>query len=190
MAGRIYSASRIWRSLTAMCYRSFCRASDGLGQRISALRWPPSWRAARLPDRQMKVRHQTNSWPGSDTELRQSLIPVTLAELRQFRREGALVDALSQDGFPLALLDAIRREATIPLQGGEIRCRKTPLFDQVAAPERLVVRRSGAEQSNSSMIFDDYGILKTYRRLQPGRHPEIEMSRFLVERAGFANTPP
>ena len=33
-------------------------------------------------------------------------------------------------------------------------------------------------------------MLKIYRRLQPGPHPEIEMSRFLVERAGFANTPP
>src|SRR5260370_5244077 len=33
-------------------------------------------------------------------------------------------------------------------------------------------------------------MLKLYRRLQPGPHPEIEMSRFLVERAGFANTPP
>jgi maltose alpha-D-glucosyltransferase/alpha-amylase len=33
-------------------------------------------------------------------------------------------------------------------------------------------------------------MLKIYRRLQPGPHPEIEMSRFLVERAEFANTPP
>src|SRR5438270_12811394 len=33
-------------------------------------------------------------------------------------------------------------------------------------------------------------MLKRYRRLQPGAHPEVEMSRFLVERAGFANTPP
>jgi maltose alpha-D-glucosyltransferase/alpha-amylase len=29
-----------------------------------------------------------------------------------------------------------------------------------------------------------------YRRLQRGIHPEIEMSRFLIERAEFANTPP
>jgi len=129
-------------------------------------------------------------WSSAETELRQGLIPATLAELRQFRREGALVDALSQDGFSLAMMEAIRQEATIPLEGGEIRCRKTPIFDQIAAPERLMVRRSGAEQSNSSVIFDNYGMLKAYRRLQPGPHPEIEMSRFLVERAGFANTPP
>jgi maltose alpha-D-glucosyltransferase/alpha-amylase len=129
-------------------------------------------------------------WSSAETELRQGLMPVTLAELRQFRREGALVDALSQDGFSLAMMDGIWREATLRLEGGEIRCRKTPLFEQVAAPERLVVRRAGAEQSNSSVIIDDYGMLKIYRRLQSGPHPEIEMSRFLVERAGFANTPP
>ena len=58
---------------------------------------------------------------------------------------------------------------------------------RLAAPLR---RRTGVEQSNSSVFFEDYGMLKTYRRLQPGPHPEIEMSRFLVERAGFANTPP
>jgi len=129
-------------------------------------------------------------WSSADTELRQGLIPATLAELRQFRREVAIVDALSQDGFSLAIMEAIRQEVTTRLEGGEIRCRKTPIFDQVASPQRLVVRRSGVEQSNSSVIFDDYGMLKIYRRLQPGPHPEIEMSRYLVERAGFANTPP
>ncbi len=56
-------------------------------------------------------------------------------------------------------------------------------------PDRLIPRRTGVEQSNSSVLFEEYGMLKIYRRLQPGVHPEIEMSRFLVERAGFANTP-
>jgi maltose alpha-D-glucosyltransferase/alpha-amylase len=129
-------------------------------------------------------------WSFAETELRQGLTPVTLAELRQLRKEGALVDAFSQDGFALAISDAIHREATVPLEGGEIRCRKTPSFEQSTVPERLVVRRAGAEQSNSSVFFEDYGMLKLYRRLQPGPHPEVEMSRFLVERAGFANTPP
>ena len=129
-------------------------------------------------------------WSSAETELRQGLMPTTIAELRQFRREGALVDAFSQDGFSLAIMDAIRQEAAIRLEGGEIRCRKAPTFDEVAPPDRLTVRRGGAEQSNSSVIFDDYAMLKFYRRLQPGPHPEIEMSRFLVERAEFANTPP
>ena len=129
-------------------------------------------------------------WSPAETELRQGLVPVTLAELRQFRREGALVDALSQDGFVLAIMDAIAGEARLRLDQGEIRCAKTRSYQQASAPDRLTVRRGSVEQSNSSVFFDEYGMLKLYRRLEPGPHPEIEMSRFLVERTGFANTPP
>ena len=119
----------------------------------------------------------------------------TLAELRQFRREGALVEAASQEGFALALLSAIEQQSDIALRtadgsGGTASFRQTPLFAGAVQPERLVVRRLGAEQSNTSVLFEEYGVLKVYRRLVPGVHPEIEMGRFLVERAGFANTPP
>jgi maltose alpha-D-glucosyltransferase/alpha-amylase len=129
-------------------------------------------------------------WSPAESDLRQGLVPATLAELRQFRREGAVVDALTQDGFSLALMDAIAREATLPLDHGAIRCAKTPSYDAASPPERLTPRRTGVEQSNSSVFFDEYGMLKLYRQLGEGPHPEIEMSRFLVERAGFANTPP
>ena len=47
-----------------------------------------------------------------------------------------------------------------------------------------------SNSSNNSAFLDEYGVLKLYRQLEPGPHPEIELSRFLVERAGFANTPP
>jgi maltose alpha-D-glucosyltransferase/alpha-amylase len=129
-------------------------------------------------------------WAHPESELRQALLPATLAELRQWRREGALVDALAQDKFALAMIERIMAEATVPLEGGEIRCRKTPGFARLPPPAALIPRRLGAEQSNSSVLFEGYAVLKLYRRLQPGPHPEIEMARFLIERAGFANTPP
>jgi maltose alpha-D-glucosyltransferase/alpha-amylase len=129
-------------------------------------------------------------WSPAETDLRQALAPATVAELRHLREEGALVDGWLQDGFPLALMDAVRQQATVPLEGGELRFRQTASFAQTPLTERLVIRRSGAEQSNSSVFFEGYRVLKIYRRLQPGINPEIEMSRFLVERAGFTNTPP
>jgi maltose alpha-D-glucosyltransferase/alpha-amylase len=134
-------------------------------------------------------------WASSGADQRQSLLPATLAELRQSRREGALVDAASHDGFALALGAAIAEEAVVALDGfegraGELRFRQTPLFAQTPMPERLVPRRIGAEQSNSSVLFEDFAVLKLYRRLEAGPHPEIEMGRYLVERTGFANTPP
>jgi maltose alpha-D-glucosyltransferase/alpha-amylase len=134
-------------------------------------------------------------WAGPDSNERQSLLPVTLADLRQGSREGALVDALTQDGFAPALLAAICREASVPLQAPErdaavIRFRQRPAFASTAVPDPIIVRRLGAEQTNSSVLFDEYAVLKLYRRLQPGIHPEMEMSGFLGEQAGFANTPP
>ncbi|MGE5270584.1 MAG: maltose alpha-D-glucosyltransferase [Thiohalocapsa sp.] len=134
-------------------------------------------------------------WSPSGSDQRLALLPATLAELRQARKEGALVDALSQDGLALALAEAIAGEARVPFAGAdggawELRCRCTTRFAETPAPERLVVRRLGAEQSNSSVLFEEYAVLKMYRRLQAGPHPEVEMSRFLTEHAGFANTPP
>jgi maltokinase len=44
------------------------------------------------------------------------------------------------------------------------------------------VRAMGAEQSNSSVVFDDAYVLKAFRRLEAGDNPELEMLRFLTER--------
>ncbi len=52
----------------------------------------------------------------------------------------------------------------------------------------VAVRRSGAEQSNSSVIFGARAILKVYRRLEPGSHPELELGRYL-RTAGFDDVP-
>jgi maltose alpha-D-glucosyltransferase/alpha-amylase len=50
------------------------------------------------------------------------------------------------------------------------------------------VRRAGAEQSNTSIIVDDRVIVKLFRRLVPGVHPEVEVTRFLTT-AGYTATP-
>src|ERR671910_406462 len=52
------------------------------------------------------------------------------------------------------------------------------------------VRRLSAEQSNTSILLGEHMVLKLYRQLQPGTHPEVEVGRFLTEVAGFRNTPP
>ena len=54
------------------------------------------------------------------------------------------------------------------------------------APPSQVVK---AEQSNSSMLFDNRFFLKLYRKLEDGMNPEVEVTRFLTERAQFAHVP-
>jgi maltokinase len=46
------------------------------------------------------------------------------------------------------------------------------------------VRPIGAEQSNTSIVYDDKLVLKAFRRVEAGDNPELEMLRFLSER-GF-----
>jgi maltokinase len=44
------------------------------------------------------------------------------------------------------------------------------------------VRPIGAEQSNTSIVFDDALVLKAFRRVEAGDNPELEMLRFLSGR--------
>src|SRR3954454_9788490 len=50
-------------------------------------------------------------------------------------------------------------------------------------------RPMGVEQSNSSMVFGDALVLKSFRRLEPGVNPELELLRFL-DQHGFQNIAP
>jgi maltose alpha-D-glucosyltransferase/alpha-amylase len=47
-----------------------------------------------------------------------------------------------------------------------------------------------AEQSNTSAVFAGEWFLKLYRRLDEGLNPDVEITRFLTERAGFPSVPP
>ena len=51
-------------------------------------------------------------------------------------------------------------------------------------------RPGNTEQSNTSMIFGDQIIVKMMRRVDPGPNPELEVGRFLTERAGFEHSAP
>jgi maltokinase len=51
------------------------------------------------------------------------------------------------------------------------------------------VRPMGVEQSNSSMVFGETLVLKSFRRLEPGVNPELELLRFL-DGHGFENIAP
>jgi maltose alpha-D-glucosyltransferase/alpha-amylase len=127
----------------------------------------------------------------SETE---TLLPHAVALVRRANRVGMLCDAAASPEFALATVSAIARGETLPTSdGGAIRFSATNrLADAMQAQtvqEGNEPRRLGAEQSNSSIAIGERAVLKIYRRLQPGIHPEIEIGRYLTDVAGFANTP-
>jgi maltose alpha-D-glucosyltransferase / alpha-amylase len=55
---------------------------------------------------------------------------------------------------------------------------------------RATERDLGADQSNTSVVLDERVLVKTYRRIQPGLNPELELVAFLTEEAAFPAVPP
>ncbi|HET7674655.1 MAG TPA: maltose alpha-D-glucosyltransferase, partial [Gammaproteobacteria bacterium] len=118
-----------------------------------------------------------------------ALIPFTLARVRRGQRLWTLLDAAAFDGFFFALIAAV--EARRELEAGDERivCSPTGQIAGLTLPPDAEVRRVGVEQSNTSARVGEDFIVKVFRKLITGVHPELEVSRFLTA-AGFANTPP
>ncbi len=107
-------------------------------------------------------------------------LPVSVAS----GQNQCLRDALSRQDFHRALLDAIRSGAKFEGRaGGLIASRMTPLTREDG--ESFV---SGAEQSNTSIIYGDRFILKLFRKLEAGVNPDLEIGTCLTER-NFRHTP-
>jgi maltokinase len=89
-------------------------------------------------------------------------------------------DALTDPDQARALLDLTRRDVRLE---SEHAVSEFHWVDGVRDPgPDAQVRSMGAEQSNSSVVFDEALVLKLYRRVEAGVNPELELLRFLTER--------
>ena len=92
------------------------------------------------------------------------------------------LDALVDPRNVRELVTMMRRGVTLPGADGTVEFAAVSGF----ADEWREARPVGAEQSNTSIVFDDELILKVFRRLEAGINPELELLRFLTEH-GFEN---
>ncbi|HVP01821.1 MAG TPA: hypothetical protein VMT10_04565 [Solirubrobacteraceae bacterium] len=107
----------------------------------------------------------------------------TLATVAGF----AVADALRDPHAGLALGRLLAAGGTI--EGGPASGRVTFYAQRaVELPPVDEVGPLAAEQSNSSVVYDQTLILKCYRRLEPGESPELEMLRFLSDHS-FTHIP-
>jgi len=114
---------------------------------------------------------------------------LALARIRRGRRTGLLTDAFSVPAFAHQMLAAFCARARLETSEGTIA------FERPEGQEEALCRRENpdvlwltAEQSNSSLIVDDAVMLKIFRKVSPGEHPEAEMGRYLTAQ-GFVHAP-
>jgi maltose alpha-D-glucosyltransferase/alpha-amylase len=118
-----------------------------------------------------------------------------IADVRILNNEdgnGVLYDATANPQFGRALLEMIRRKRRPKSQAAGLttsltRTSDSLLSESVDLPEPHVLK---AEQSNTSIVFGDRLLLKLFRKLEPGVNPDIEIGRFLTDRARYTHTPP
>jgi maltokinase len=99
----------------------------------------------------------------------------------------AIYDALADPALGRELVHLMRAGQDARAEEGVVHFRFTAEAP-IATGGGDEVRPVGVEQSNSSIVFGDKLILKTFRKVEPGPNPELEILRFLTERE-FANIP-
>ncbi len=111
----------------------------------------------------------------------------TLARTRYGPVLGALIDGSHDERFIGDLVRVMRDEGEHPANGGRLVFNASEaLSDLDIAGD---INSVGVEQSNVSAIIGDTAMLKIYKHLSEGEQPEIEVSRFLTEEAGYTHTP-
>ena len=105
-----------------------------------------------------------------------------------------LCDASADERYQRDLLDLIVARKRLP-NGGRGELVGVPARAARTALEALVqgevpCRVLGVEQSNTSIVYKNEYFLKFYRKVEEGLNPDIELTRFLTEKAGYANVPP
>jgi len=114
---------------------------------------------------------------------------LALARVRRGRRMGLLTDAFSLPVFARQMLASLADAQRIDTPEGQIVFEPAPdKVEVLRRPADAPVMWLTAEQSNSSLIVDDAVMLKIFRHISTGEHPEAEMGRYLTAH-NFANAP-
>jgi maltose alpha-D-glucosyltransferase / alpha-amylase len=126
-------------------------------------------------------------------ELRRVAPSTIIASVLSANTDGLLHDGVQDDSVCLELLSLIENGNELRASDGRI-IRGVPgqVFQEIlgSAETPLAVRRSTAEQSNTSIVYGDRFILKLFRRLEPGLNPDAEIGRHLTEKTSFDRIPP
>ena len=105
---------------------------------------------------------------------------------------GCLYDPVGDKNFAMALLEVIARHRRCGGIGGDLFGWPSPDYARIrgAAEPRPEPALLPGEQSNTSVAFGDRLVLKLFRYVEEGIHPEAEVGRALAEKTSFREAAP
>src|ERR1700733_3284705 len=132
------------------------------------------------------------SFGDAESELQRTAPHAIIAPVLSQRGAGLLYDGAYDDQTCSLLFSLIEKASGINAPQGCLRGIRGKAFLDLMTPteQALQVRRSSAEQSNTSILFGDRFILKLFRRQEPGLNPDAEIGRYLTEKNNSNHIPP
>lgn len=123
--------------------------------------------------------------PGDSVVVRVPVVSDPASEL-------PLTDALQNHEFLASVLHSILKDDSLPGEAGTLKAAPEDalLQKKLGSVDSLPPRLLKGEQSNTSIAYGDQLILKFFRRVEEGVHPDLEIGRFLTAVAHFKNVPP
>jgi maltose alpha-D-glucosyltransferase/alpha-amylase len=114
-----------------------------------------------------------------------------LAEISSENEDGILCDAFYITEMHQWLFSELARAKKPSAQKDHLVFSSDPLvrkyFHQHPQPHSRILLTS--DQNNSAITFNNRFFLKVYRKVEPGQHPDLEISRYLTRDARFAYSP-
>lgn len=105
-------------------------------------------------------------------------------------RQWSVVDAPATRAFQHWLVDAAVRQETLDVRDDAVCSWQTSHADELRAASGEDSRLLSGEQSNSNIAYGSKAIIKVFRRVQPGLNPDVELGRYLTERAHSPHVAP
>jgi maltose alpha-D-glucosyltransferase/alpha-amylase len=117
-------------------------------------------------------------------------VAYALGRVRKAAQVGGLYDALFDEKFCRTVINYMRDRRVIATTNGDmLRFTATSAMAELPGDAEPTFERLGQEQINTSLRIDRNKILKAFRPLRRGPHPEVEVARFLTETARFPHAP-
>jgi maltose alpha-D-glucosyltransferase/alpha-amylase len=127
-----------------------------------------------------------------DEERTRALAPHAVSRVRQQAAVGVLADAMGDEAFCRALVEAIGARRELSGETGSVHFVPAAIYREVvgkALDGPLPMTRLTAS-SNSVSLLGERLFVKAYRHVQAGINPELEMGRYLTDVAGYRHCVP